>query len=738
MSLTYYKDAIKIANNFDVRSTKPLDIRLVVDSVEDLTNCFKPTDKNGGEFYAPYVGMVVNIKGTSDLYVYTGVKNKDNNGNEYIEGGINDTGQIENWSKVSGIQVVDDGVFNEYYPDDGGENQLRTNFKTWMETNLHNPSNGFILSVNGKSEMYILIDSKNHILPESWRRIGDVNVQYSLPLLTGAFADENSYGGSVYKALNNPHVDFEINDNDTDNPQYVLIDPNKSKNSIEEKHGVELVSTEMLDNNTKEINKYIKQLVYLILHGKWVDDPDNFDGDPGHSSGGNTHVGDPVLGEGSDDSDRNGLDKNTDDENINGENIDIDIEGTLKSIHYISDWLESHHGEYEDLVKLHNKDVEDLKKLLGTLEETLNERINSEVSDLNDKIDDEVFDLNTRIDDEVSELNDKIDSEVSDLNEELSEFEEETKKNIEESLFYDVSTIGDGWATSQIGDIKAGLTKEDFMDPEDGGTEKGSKKTISQMITDLIFPTKPPTIKLPSYFINYNNENQSNGSVNWIKVGTNLPSESEIYPVIYNGEMSFGTPGNPEDKDYTGGYENVKFEGKFNEKTLTHGRNTYSLEFNYKVGKIPATNKGTDATDERNFALKSDVQEQWTDTYKKEVKIFIDATYPIYISTGSTIDELVEYWSEKYNYINGDITFTNLIVPKEDTDRFTVKIPSDLTIKSMNQYNPVSGQYNADLKYDKVESEVININGVNVTYDVYKKTSSANSTYNTQVIIKKL
>ena len=59
MSKTFSGD-IRFPSNFDVQTTRPLDIRLVVDSKDDLTN---------GSIEAPYQGMVVNIKGTSELWV---------------------------------------------------------------------------------------------------------------------------------------------------------------------------------------------------------------------------------------------------------------------------------------------------------------------------------------------------------------------------------------------------------------------------------------------------------------------------------------------------------------------------------------------------------------------------------------------------------------------------------------------------------------------------------------------
>ena len=52
---------IKFPTNFDVQITRPLDNRLVVGSVDDLLT-----------IAYPYLGMVVNIAGTSDLYVLVG------------------------------------------------------------------------------------------------------------------------------------------------------------------------------------------------------------------------------------------------------------------------------------------------------------------------------------------------------------------------------------------------------------------------------------------------------------------------------------------------------------------------------------------------------------------------------------------------------------------------------------------------------------------------------------------
>ena len=59
MSQTY-KGSINFPSNFDVQTTAPLDNRIVVDSKKDLIN---------GSIKSPYQGMVVNIRGTSELWI---------------------------------------------------------------------------------------------------------------------------------------------------------------------------------------------------------------------------------------------------------------------------------------------------------------------------------------------------------------------------------------------------------------------------------------------------------------------------------------------------------------------------------------------------------------------------------------------------------------------------------------------------------------------------------------------
>ena len=79
MPTTFKKDGTirNFTTPFDVQTTRPLDIRLVVDSVEDLKS-----------IEAPYLGMVVTIAGTSELYILTSEPELSND--------------LDNWKLVTG------------------------------------------------------------------------------------------------------------------------------------------------------------------------------------------------------------------------------------------------------------------------------------------------------------------------------------------------------------------------------------------------------------------------------------------------------------------------------------------------------------------------------------------------------------------------------------------------------------------------------------------------------------
>ena len=75
-----FDGTIKFPSNFDVKATRPLDNRLVVDSKEDLTN---------GTIDYPYQGMVVNIAGSSELWIL-------------LTSGIEASHNPDNWKLVTG------------------------------------------------------------------------------------------------------------------------------------------------------------------------------------------------------------------------------------------------------------------------------------------------------------------------------------------------------------------------------------------------------------------------------------------------------------------------------------------------------------------------------------------------------------------------------------------------------------------------------------------------------------
>ena len=79
-----FKGDIKFPTNFDVQVTRPLDTRLVVEKIDNLTD---------GSITYPYQGMVVNIAGTSELYVLQtqGIENAKNPDNWKLVSGDNES-----------------------------------------------------------------------------------------------------------------------------------------------------------------------------------------------------------------------------------------------------------------------------------------------------------------------------------------------------------------------------------------------------------------------------------------------------------------------------------------------------------------------------------------------------------------------------------------------------------------------------------------------------------------------
>lgn len=87
-----FNGSIKFPSSFDVQTTRPLDDRLVVDSFEDLTN---------GTIIAPYQGMVVNIAGTSELWILK-------------TSGIAESHNPDNWELVTGVAISGGDGLSKY------------------------------------------------------------------------------------------------------------------------------------------------------------------------------------------------------------------------------------------------------------------------------------------------------------------------------------------------------------------------------------------------------------------------------------------------------------------------------------------------------------------------------------------------------------------------------------------------------------------------------------------------
>ena len=774
--LTYECGSIKIANNFDVSVTRPLDIRLVVKNVESLydTSVMK----------SPYKGMLVNIEGTSDVYVYTGTY-KDENG--IIHDGVNGVKHPQNWSKISTVEQFDDNIFKEeeYTAFD------LENFRNVMEKQLHNPSIGLLGHVRDTSKIYVLVN-KDYTSPGSWKRVGGVMEEFSVPVLIDNNNDNN--GTDRKNANNSPHNTFSNNDS---NPTtWVKINTSKSPESISTFGGVEMVTTEMLNNVTDEIyekiedvednlnikienndikindrindvidihNEDVKDINDYVEHeidrvDKTISDNDKNINDKLNSTENEIyrHVNDVVENinksienvdeyhtlenerlEDKVDEVQDKLDMSIDDINqkigellkkhdddiektvdelttyinrlknliLHGtiEDSDgmihpsdeekIDIEGTLKSIHYISDWLKVHKGEYDNLV--------------ATCEGHYNE-----------------------------------------LNELIDKLKIDTEKDIKNALYYDITTIGigtdengnripdDNWKTENIGGIpgQQGWQYFGYMDSEG---KYVSNKTLSEMMTDILFPTYQPVPEpnKPSMSISTSSET--------LFVGTPVLS-IDTYKERINNNKNTNYRGNilynnvKQNNIYYAGEEDVdKREVKIKNSKGEDFTDSYFVEDTYNItykstfkdGELLKTNKGV----QTSIQYKSSI-------LNKNGKI--NVVYPIFITGCLTSDK------SKSEYINQTIDDVNQLpvinyfeqqnievtVPPETPDgKFKLYLPQGFIYDDkhveINLYNPTKGVYDIKMSPfikigEEIKYEYTSSDGtlIRKNYDVYVRT----------------
>lgn len=746
--LTYECGSIKIANNFDVSVTRPLDIRLVVKNVESLydTKVMK----------SPYKGMLVNIEGTSDVYVYTGTY-KDENG--IIHDGVNGVKYPQNWSKISTVEQFDDNIFKEeeYTAFD------LENFRNVMEKQLHNPSIGLLGHVRDTSKIYVLVN-KDYTSPGSWKRVGGVMEEFSVPVFIDNNNDNN--GTDRKNANNSPHNTFSNNDS---NPTtWVKINTSKSPESISTFGGVEMVTTEMLNNVTDEIyekiedvednlnikienndikindrindvidihNEDVKDINDYVEHeidrvDKTISDNDKNINDKLNSTENEIyrHVNDVVENinksienvdeyhtlenerlEDKVDEVQDKLDMSIDDINqkigellkkhdddiektvdelttyinrlknliLHGtiEDSDgmihpsdeekIDIEGTLKSIHYISDWLKVHKGEYDNLV--------------ATCEGHYNE-----------------------------------------LNELIDKLKIDTEKDIKNALYYDITTIGigtdengnripdDNWKTENIGGIpgQQGWQYFGYMDSEG---KYVSNKTLSEMMTDILFPTYQPVPEpnKPSMSISTSSETLFVGTKMYSENTLNDRIQTDKGKILYNNVES--------NINYAGeGTKSVSVDKCSFGDVMSEGIYTITYNVKFADGEDLKTNKGVVIPNSK-----------YTSDKPITKKGYIYCVYPVYITSGKDITEYVTY---KLNYHNGE-TITGIIIPKETTSKkFEIHVPVGVNNVKVFQLNPTkSNVYDIEhifIKKDELVKYVHSVNGIEyeMDYNVFVRT----------------
>lgn len=233
--------------------------------------------------------------------------------------------------------------------------------------------------------------------------------------------------------------------------------------------------------------------------------------------------------------------------------------------------------------------------------------------------------------------------------------------------------ILDWWKTEQIGDIEAGLNKNN---------EKIFGQSVNHMLDLLLYPTLQPVITQPTTSLEYMGET-------CVQVGTLIPNET-FFPHSYDvGGAYTSTNTNPD--GYVGEVsESWVFTSPSNEHSYTFGQamdedGVFTIRYDVSFGDGPKLydNKGFDSTID-SFISK---------TISKEVEIHV--VKPIYVNDGIRISDmqpkLVDYYVEDTIKVNVDI------VSETEENKFEIHVPVGFKI-DVKQYNTISDSYNIPIE----------------------------------------
>lgn len=154
---------------------KPIDIRTVVDSIDDLTN---------GSIPQLYQGLTVNIKGTGDIYVLISSPRQ--------------AGNINNWKKVG---YFDPSTNLEYYQEKLGI-RVVSSVDELLAFDFENPYAGMLalvvdMSSESESEdesgLYILLDTPNTTY-SNWMKIEIGDNKGNAPVRVDKISEEDILG----------------------------------------------------------------------------------------------------------------------------------------------------------------------------------------------------------------------------------------------------------------------------------------------------------------------------------------------------------------------------------------------------------------------------------------------------------------------------------------------------------------------------------------------------------------
>lgn len=303
-------------------------------------------------------------------------------------------------------------------------------------------------------------------------------------------------------------------------------------------------------------------------------------------------------------------------------------------------------------------------------------------------------------------INDRIEQLVNDFNDHLVDRVEEHSEmikgiqgEISDSKIYE-SKAQENWKTVKVGGVNENTSATEFIGD--------NKKTISEVLDDILFPTIQPTVTKPSVSVKCEESTL-------LEIGSIFPPKDKFTCTSNRGNVTYK---NKDGDNFYAGVTQPDTESLVIEGGDVDFGDTVNTDTSYKVTYSINFDKGPELLD--NKGQKSTVASYPGGSASASVNV--DFVYPIWVTSDSDSDITGMKQLELKNYHTSNKIVYEVNIPEETVDKvFTIHIPPMFSYE-IKKWNDVAGKYDDTLINMRQDGT---FSHGSFEYNVYKKADTS-------------